>query len=83
MLQLNIQNETSRLRALVLGTAYQNGPAPTIEECYDPKSMMHVLEGTYPKEQDMISEMRSLVSVFEKYKVKIYRPEVIKDCNPI
>lgn len=83
MLQLNIQNETSRLRALVLGTACQNGPTPTLEECYDPKSKMHILEGTYPKEQDMISEMRSLASVFEKYKVKIYRPKVIKDYNQI
>ncbi|MFN7331527.1 MAG: amidinotransferase, partial [Flavobacterium sp.] len=38
MLPLHITNETSRLRAVVLGTAVSNGPTPTAEEAYDPKS---------------------------------------------
>tara|TARA_R110002072_G_scaffold202443_13_gene360286 strand:- start:5113 stop:6027 length:915 start_codon:yes stop_codon:yes gene_type:complete len=83
MLHLNIKNETSRLRAVVLGTALDNGPIPTPEECYDPKSLQHVLAGTYPKEEDMILEMESVCQVFEKYDVKVYRPEVIKDYNQI
>tara|TARA_R110001632_G_scaffold43376_1_gene109847 strand:+ start:4554 stop:5468 length:915 start_codon:yes stop_codon:yes gene_type:complete len=83
MLHLNIKNETSRLRAVVLGTALDNGPIPTPEECYDPKSRQHVLAGTYPKEEDMILEMESVCQVFEKYDVKVYRPEVIKNYNQI
>jgi N-dimethylarginine dimethylaminohydrolase len=83
MLHLNIKNETSRLRAVVLGTAVDNGPIPKPEECYDPKSLQHVLAGTYPKEEDMILEMESVCQVFEKYDVKVYRPEVIKDYNQI
>lgn len=83
MLQLNINNETSRLRAVVLGTAQSNGPVPKIEACYDPKSIEHVKEGTYPKEEDMILEMEALAEVFKKYDVKVFRPEVIKDCNQI
>jgi len=83
MLHLNIKNETSRLRAVVLGTALDNGPIPIPEECYDPKSRQHVLAGTYPKEEDMILEMESVCQVFEKYDVKVYRPEVIKDYNQI
>lgn len=83
MLHLNIKNETSLLRAVVLGTALDNGPIPTPEECYDPKSLQHVLAGTYPKEEDMILEMESVCQVFEKYDVKVYRPEVIKDYNQI
>lgn len=83
MLQLNIQNETSRLRAVVLGTAINNGPAPTPEECYDPKSREHVLAGTYPKEEDMIVEMEAVAAVFKKYDVKVFRPEIIKDYNQI
>lgn len=83
MLHLNIQNETSRLRSVVLGTAYHNGPAPTLAECYDPKSKLHVIAGTYPKEQDMISEMESLVKVFEKYDIEVFRPEVIENYNQI
>ena len=83
MLDLNIQNETSRLRAVVLGTAFHNGPIPTIEECYDPKSKIHVIAGTYPKEQDMIVEMESVARVFEKYGIKVFRPKVIENYNQI
>lgn len=83
MLKLNIKNETSRLRAVVLGTAESNGPTPLVEECYDPKSREHVLAGTYPKEEDMIIEMEAVADVFKKYDVKVFRPEVIKDYNQI
>ncbi len=83
MLELNIKNETSRLRAVVLGTAESNGPTPKIEDCYDPKSIEHVKAGTYPKETDMLLEIQSVVTVLKKHDVKVYRPEVLKDCNQI
>lgn len=83
MVKLNITNETSRLRAVVLGTAESNGSIPEIAECYDPKSIEHIKAGTYPKEEDMVKEMEAVVAVFKKYDVTIYRPEVIKDCNQI
>ena len=82
-MKLNVQNETSRLRAVILGTAESNGPVPTLEECYDPKSRQHVLAGTYPKEEDMIEEMEAVAKVFEKYDVKVFRPHVLQDCNQI
>ena len=83
MLKLNVKNETSRLRAVVLGTAVSCGPTPTAEEAYDPKSLEHILAGTYPLEADMIPEMEAVANVFEKYGVKVFRPELIKDCNQI
>ena len=83
MLKLNVKNETSRLRAVVLGTAKSNGPTPSIEEAYDPKSLEHIKAGTYPKEVDMVKEMGAVAAVFEKYNVKVFRPEIIKDCNQI
>ena len=83
MIKLNIQNETSRLRAVVLGTAESNGPIPKVEDCYDPKSVEHILAGTYPSEADMIKEMDAVAKVFDKYGVQVYRPEIIKDCNQI
>ena len=83
MLHLNIQNETSRLRSVVLGIAHHNGPIPTLEDCYDPKSKLHVIAGTYPKEQDMISEMESVMEVFKKYDIEVFRPEVIENYNQI
>jgi N-dimethylarginine dimethylaminohydrolase len=83
MIKLNVQNETTRLRAVVLGTAKSNGPIPTIEEAYDPKSLEHIKAGTYPLEKDMIAEMEAFNKVFEKYNVKVYRPEVIPNYNQI
>ena len=83
MLQLNIQNETSRLRAVILGTAKSNGPVPKIAECYDPKSAQHVLEGTYPKESAMVLEMEAVAKVFEKYNIQVFRPDVIEGYNQI
>ncbi|XLS30228.1 dimethylarginine dimethylaminohydrolase family protein [Flavobacteriaceae bacterium M23B6Z8] len=83
MLQLNVQDEVSRLRAVVLGTAVNNGPTPSPEEAYDPKSLEHILAGTYPLEKDMIPEMEAFKAVFEKYDVQVFRPEVIENCNQI
>ena len=82
-LKLNIKNETSRLRAVVLGTAISNGPTPTVEEAYDPKSLEHIKAGTYPVEADMLKEMDAVAKVFEKYNVKVYRPDLIEDYNQI
>ncbi len=83
MLQLNVKNETTRLRAVVLGTAESNGPVPKVGDCYDPKSKQHVIAGTYPKEEDMIAEMEAVANVFRKYDVQIFRPEIIQDYNQI
>ncbi len=83
MLQLNITNEFSRLRAVVLGTAQSNGPTPTIAQSYDPKSAEHIQAGTYPTIEDMILEMEGLAKVFEKYQVKVYRPTQIENYNQI
>lgn len=83
MINLNVQNETSRLRAVVLGTAKSNGPVPTIEEAYDPKSLEHIKAGTYPVEKDMVAEMEAFNKVFEKYNVKVYRPNLIENYNQI
>lgn len=82
-MKLNIKDETSRLRAVVLGTAESNGPVPSIEDAYDPKSRQHIAAGTYPVEADMVKEMAAVAEVFKKYDVKVYRPEVIKDYNQI
>ena len=83
MLQLNVKNETSRLRAVVLGSAIDNGPTPSVEEAYDPKSLEHILAGTYPVEADMVNEMEAFNKVFQKYDVQVFRPERIENYNQI
>jgi N-dimethylarginine dimethylaminohydrolase len=83
MLELKVNNETSRLRAVVLGTAVNNGPTPSVEEAYDPKSLEHILAGTYPVEKDMVIEMEALNQVLQKYDVTVFRPELIANYNQI
>ena len=83
MLQLNSNNETSRLRALVLGSAISNGPTPRIEDAYDPKSLEHILAGTYPLESAMVMEMEAFNVVLKKYGVTVFRPQLIANYNQI
>jgi len=82
-MDLHVTDETSRLKAVILGTAKSNGPTPTINEAYDPKSLEHIKAGTYPVEADMINEMEAFNEVFKKYDVKVYRPEIIENYNQI
>ena len=83
MLKININNETSELVSVILGSANSNGPTPSIKDCYDPKSIEHILNGTYPIEQDMINELKSFENILVKYGVKVYRPDQINNYNQI
>lgn len=83
IIPLKIDNETSRLKSVILGIANNNGPIPKPEDCYDPKSKQHVLAGTYPVEKDMIAEMDAFYAVLVKHKVKVYRPEILENVNQI
>jgi N-dimethylarginine dimethylaminohydrolase len=83
MLNLNVNNETSKLKVVVLGTAISLGPTPKLEDCYDPKSREHVLNNTYPVEEDLIQEMQGFYEVLNKYNVVIYKPEKIENYNQI
>ena len=83
MLKLNVNNETSRLLVVVLGTANSNGSTPKIDECYDPMSLQNVINQTYPNENDMIDEMNQFKQVLYKYDIDIIRPSIINDYNQI
>ena len=83
MIKLNINDEVSRLRSVVLGRADSNGPTPKLEDAYDPKSAEHIKAGTYPTDEDMVKEMDAVAAVLEKYNVEVFRPDSIIDYNQI
>ncbi len=83
MIRINITNETTELKAVVIGIADNFGGTPRVGECYDPKSKEHVIAGTYPKNDDCILEMNALVKVFDNYNIKVFRPKNIKGLNQI
>jgi len=83
MLSLHVTDETSRLKAVVLGIARKIGEQPSLADAYDPKSKEHIKAGTYPEEQDMVSEIKAVEAVLKKYNVEVFRPKVIQNYNQI
>lgn len=83
MINVFVNDETSPLRAVILGTARGVGDVPNLDDAYDPKSKEHIAAGTYPKEADMVKEMEAFAKVLEKHGVKVYRPEIIGNYNQI
>ena len=82
-MKLNINNETGRLKSVVLGQPVSMGADPTLEESYDAKSYHTIQQGVYPKEEDIINEMTECETVLKKYDVEVIRPDIIKDYNQV
>ena len=82
-MRLNINNETGRLKSVVLGQPVSMGADPTLEESYDAKSYHTIQQGVYPKEEDIIHEMTEFEKVLRKYHVEVIRPDIIKDYNQV
>ena len=82
-MRLNINNETGRLKSVVLGQPVFMGADPTLEESYDAKSYHTIQQGVYPKEEDIINEMTEFEKVLKKYDVEVIRPDIIKDYNQV
>jgi N-dimethylarginine dimethylaminohydrolase len=83
MMKINIDNESGKLKTVVLGIATDFGGTPNVEDCYDPKSRAHVKVGTFPTNKACISEIKALVDIFKKYDIKLFRPQNIKGLNQI
>ena len=82
-MEIHVTSETGRLREVVLGLPYSNGPTPTLEQTFDSKSYESVLHGVYPEESDIINEMNAFEAVLKKYDVTVHRPRLVPDCNQV
>lgn len=82
-LDLNIVNEYAPLKSVVLGIADQPGDLASADEAYDPKSKLHLQNGTFPKTDDLLREMDFLNKTFEKHNVTVFRPINIPNVNQI
>jgi len=83
MIDIFVKNETGFLESVVLGIAESQGPIPSPEEAYDPKSKLFIERGEYPVESDMIKEMSGFERVLKKYNVRVYRPTNLSDVNQV
>lgn len=80
---LNIQNETDRLKTVVLGQPYSMGNTPKLEDTYDAKSYESVLNDVYPTEENIALEMNAFEQVLKKYDVEILRPLILPNSNQV
>ncbi len=83
VMHLNIKNETSKLKVVVLGQPYSMGKTPELSETYDAKSYENVKNNTYPIEAAVIHEMKEFEKVLLKYDVEVLSPEILKDYNQV
>ena len=76
-------DESSPLKEVVLGLALDFGDVPDPKDCPDPKSLEHVLNGSYPEQDALVREMTAVKDVLERYGVKVFRPHNIPGLNQI
>ena len=83
MININIENEYSRIKTVLLGIANNIGNPPSQFDTYDPRSLYHVKNNSYPSEIDLVKNVDSFYNKLLKHNVDVIRPENISDCNQI
>jgi N-dimethylarginine dimethylaminohydrolase len=82
-MHLNVKNETSTLKAVVLGQPGSIGPVPSLEKTFDAKSYESIINGVYPSEEDIYKEMSEFEKVLLNYNVQVFRPWTLENCNQV
>jgi len=82
-MKLFINDETSRLKSVLLGNANNIEKKPNIHQTYDPLSIINLKRGTYPKKSDLIKELSSYKKALEINGVDVYELDSVPNCNQI
>ncbi|NNJ55495.1 MAG: amidinotransferase [Bacteroidia bacterium] len=82
-MQIQINNEYSKLKTVVLGIANNTGGQPHLDDAYDPKTKEFIKKGIYPLERHMIPEMEAFAQLLENYNVEVLRPNDMVSVNQI
>ena len=83
MIKIKIENEYSQLKTVILGIAGDIGEHPSIIDTYDPRSLYHVKNNTFPTETSLVKNVESFYNKLLKHNVNIIRPKNIPNCNQI
>jgi len=83
VIHINIDNEYSQLKNVVLGLAKDIGNPPKESDAYDPRSLYHIKNKSYPQESELIKELENFYKKLIKHNVEVIRPENIYNCNQI
>ena len=83
IMHLNVKNETSTLRAVVLGQPGSLGSVPGLDKTFDAKSFESVSLGIYPAEAAVYKEMSAFEKVLLRHNVQVFRPWTLENCNQV
>ena len=83
MININIENEYSKLKTVILGIADDLGVPPNESDAYDPRSLYHIKNNSYPIEDDLLRELDNFYDKLLKHNVDVIRPSNINNCNQI
>ena len=82
-MNLNVVNETNKLKKVVLGIANSFGEVPLPGDCIDPKTKHYLNNGEYPLENNCITEIENFNNILIDNGVSVIRPKPITDLNQI
>ena len=83
MIEVKVDNEYSRLKSVVLGNALDMGDPPEFFDAFDPRSLYHIKNNSFPNEKAIVAEVNSFYSVLKKHNIEVYRPTNIYECNQV
>jgi len=83
MIEVKVDNEYSTLKSVILGLAEDMGDPPKVFDVYDPRSLYHIKNNSYPSEVDVKKDVESFYKILIKHNVDVLRPDNIKNCNQV
>jgi len=83
MVEVKVDNEYSTLKSVILGLAEDMGDPPKVFDVYDPRSLYHIKNNSYPNEVDVKKDVESFYKILIKHNVDVLRPSNIKNCNQV
>ena len=83
MIEVKVDNEYSALKSVILGLAEDMGDPPKVFDVYDPRSLYHIKNNSYPSEVDVKKDVESFYKILVKHNVDVLRPDNIKNCNQV
>ncbi len=81
-MNLNINNETSKLKEVLIGNSYNFKSPLNFRDLYDPTSLLNYLKGKYPNKFRLQSQLSELKKILIKYGVKVHELDT-EDTNQI
>ncbi len=83
MIKVKVDNEYSALKSVILGLAEDMGDPPKVFDVYDPRSLYHIKNNSYPNEADVKKDVESFHKILIKHNINVLRPSNINDCNQV